>query len=123
MKIAKLPTGKILQFPDETPDDAIDKTVAAHLKEHTEKVRSQEEKEKQFKEDSEKKHGELIQGFSTIAQLLHSIAQGGQSQHKELLGHLSKGHDKITNELVKANNKKKRLVRDKDGRPMGVENV
>jgi hypothetical protein len=35
MKTAQLHTGDVLEFPDMTPDDAIDATVANHLKVHS----------------------------------------------------------------------------------------
>lgn len=48
MKTAHLHTGDVLQFPDMTPDDAIDATVANHLKVHANsEARKKKEQEAQ----------------------------------------------------------------------------
>lgn len=53
MKIAHLPNGKILRFPEGTPDDAIDETVRNHIADviaEAEQSKSQEDSEKLEKE-------------------------------------------------------------------------
>lgn len=52
MKVAHLPNGKKLQFPDLTDDEAIDKTVEAHLKDN--ERREKEENENRERDDKKR---------------------------------------------------------------------
>lgn len=114
MKIAKLHTGKMLQFPDETPDDAIDHTVQEHLKNHYEK----QEKEKKEKElsDNEQKHKAIMNALGVIAQIHHGHSQ----KMDEFLRQAIIGHGEVMNalkDITKAHlrPKKRKGYRDKDG--------
>lgn len=45
MKKAVLPNGKILKFPEHTPEDAIDQAVREHMREDIERAQREEDKE------------------------------------------------------------------------------
>lgn len=54
-RVAQLPNGHTLEFPDHTPDSAIDETVKAHLQEHIdETARDAAEKEEALRREREK---------------------------------------------------------------------
>ena len=117
MKAAKLPNGKVLKFPDTTPDEYVDAMVREHLKDHTAKVKSQDDKEAKGKAETEGRHADLLQGLSTVAQLLHAIHQQTADGHAAILDQL-KDHSDILNEHTKILNKPKRMkvVRGSDGK-------
>lgn len=115
MKIARLPTGKILKFPPETPDDAIDHAVKAHMKDHIAEKQRNKEKEEHSEATLAQRHNELVQA---LAMLVHS--------HHNMLTHAIEGHKQIMeglNGIIKAHNtpKKRRPIRDKNNKLIGVE--
>ena len=53
MKIVELPTGKVMQFPDETDDAAIDTAVQRHMADHI--AKTEQEEQKSIFEENEKR--------------------------------------------------------------------
>ena len=65
MKVAKLPTGDILEFPLHTPDEAIDQTVAAHLQEALKKKKAKDDETAKDK-DAQKARQKEMDGESRL---------------------------------------------------------
>ncbi len=84
MKLAKLPNGKTLKFPDHTPDDAIDATVKAHLQDHIAKINQ----EKQDKEAVDIRHNQLVEMLGMLIQLI--------GQQTQVIAHLAQDHAAAT---------------------------
>lgn len=117
MKLAKLPTGKVLRFPDDTPDEAIDLTVQSHLKTHIENTKKTKEKEDKSNADSQEKHAQIMSALAIIAQLHHTNNQ----QIQQLAEHVNSGHHALVDTveaLKKATLAKRKItnVRDKNGK-------
>lgn len=122
MKIAKLPTGKVLKFPDETPDDAIDQTVRAHLKTHIAKNQEIKQKEEKSNADGEQRHNQIMNALGIIAKIHHGHSQ----KMDEFLQQAIVGHKQIMdafNDLTKAQLKlkKRKAIRDSKGTLIGAE--
>lgn len=68
MKTAQLHTGDVLEFPDMTPDDAIDATVANHLKVH---ANNEAKKKKEQDAAAPKQDNSGREGMQTAALMQH----------------------------------------------------
>ena len=122
MKIAKLPTGNVLKFPDHTLDHEIDEAVRIHLQEHTKKIQEKKEHEERSANEGNQRHSDIMGALLGLAQLSHDHLQKTHS----LLEHGIRGHQeliKALNELTKAHKAKRRHtpVRDKNGRIISSE--
>lgn len=114
-KIARLPTGKTLRFPDETADDAIDHAVQEHMKDYIAEKKQNKEKEDKDAATSEERHQQLLHGVANIIQSHHILLQHAIAGHNEILEAF-----KNLEKAIKAPRKRK-PIRDKDGKLTGVE--
>lgn len=119
MKVAKLPNGKVLKFPNETPDETIDHTVKKHLDSHIKKKQEEENKSQQSKHEELEKHNQIIDALAVIAQHLHNLSEITHRNHAD-------GHKEIMGAIVgltKAYEKprKRVAIRDKAGKLLSVE--
>lgn len=118
MKIARLSTGTMLKFPDDTPDSAIDETVRVHLKDHIAKNQEAKQREEKNQADGEMRHKDLMQALEVIARLHHEHLQKTQS----LLEHGIRGHQEIMDGLKQiARPRKRKAIRDSKGKLIGAE--
>lgn len=125
MKVAKLPTGNILEFPDETADDAIDHAVSVHMKEHIAK----KNRELQSEVDAKDRHGELMNLMTQIGQVMaeiYKVMHSHASVMQESLAEQKKHHKNSkegSEKIVKAINtpRKKKALRDDKGKLTGSE--
>lgn len=115
MKIAKLPTGKVLKFPDETPDEAIDYTVRAHLDSHTKKTQEEANKVQQAQMESVQRHDQIVQGLDSVSQLLHHLIK------HTVEGHVVVGNALRENTQAHLKPKKTKAIRDDKGKITGAE--
>lgn len=115
MKVAKLPTGKVLKFPDETPDDAIDITVKAHMKKYAEQLKSENKEKEESKQESLRKHVELMTGLQAVARLLNHLIDQATQGHGQLMGAINN-----TTKAVQTPRKRK-IIRDEKGKMTDVE--
>lgn len=117
MKVAKLPNGKTLKFPDETADEHIDATVKEAMKDHIAHSQKQDQKEQSSMQLAAQRHTELMQGLQVVAHLLAT-----------LIDHLNQGHASLTGilqEHSKALSKPRKIkaIRDEKGKIIGSEEI
>jgi hypothetical protein len=122
MKIAKLPTGKLLKFPDETPDEAVDHVVRTHIDRHIQEKKAAEDKIQHEKDEHLGRHQQITDMLALIAQLLHNLTEHTiNGQHIASNNHKEAGDAFmcLLSEISKP--KKRRLVRDEKGKAIGAE--
>jgi len=118
MKVAELPSGKVLTFEDDIDDESIDKAVAYELKESDES----EKRMGQRHADTIKLLIQVGEALGELYKIMHSHAQ----IMKELLAE-QKRHHKSSKEnsekIIKAINapRKRRAIKDSQGKLIGAE--
>ena len=125
MKTAKLPTGNVLRFPDETDDEAIDKAVQEHMRDHIER----KNKELKIEAELKQRHDDLVKIMTHISGVLsetYKLLRAQTAAVKELLEEQKKHHKNSASnadKIVKAINtpRKRRALRDKNGKLEGAE--
>lgn len=83
MKVAHLHTGDVLQFPDMTPDDAIDATVANHLKVHANNE-ARKKKEQEASAPKQQGGGEGMQQTAVLMQHQEQLHNRDLQAHAQM---------------------------------------
>lgn len=140
MKKIKLHNGKIIQFPEDTPDEIIKKSVqgllgvresetpeiANAIKELAQKLDKPPKKDtlspaiKKLVDSNNKHMSDLVSSVNEIARHVSVLALKVE-ETMQYAAQASKDNTKALGMFVEAYKKPKEIIRDEEGRPIGIQ--